>query len=848
MLKRRKRSLKSSSDTYDPDPLTETTAYDNNSIFPENQSVRGEPQHISNSVSCHEQKPRDCYQKQKKSPGRSRKDVKGDISKRPMLGRMNGFFSPSTIATPIKTNSGKPTTSPGETRSTIVSPHFLPRSLSSGSPAGVFHPKISSNVCAKAGGRDVSMKSRELYQQSLPQSTMRDNVLRNGTSRNAVNQSATSNVPHHIIGSRMTSGQRILSGKNEPSQQPKARIGARASERKDVIILNQRVIAKRQGLKGKAAERFIDLTIESPSVRSTPSPLQHDELVSDSDDDSLQISDDRTGLILEDSVRVANFSVPSGREENCCDVVDLSMDDPPAESRLKRRKNTGTKLTSFPIGSKLFNRNIYNISKNIEAHSPAKNPNGWNKVSEPLRDFDKQNDLSLAFGDVEYKDARSAGMRSAVRNEVPDPNSNIDRANISACSGRSVSDNIRISYASGDPLFDSLDHSVSFQEKEAGEFALSSHRNEMHLKEKITSSRAPKKNPSVVRRAQPHLDVIDVRCVGKLSKDAIVLSIPSQDEVLEVTRTPKTVPSASPSTLQERSRCSNISSRNKVDNVRLRPLSEQELGEVRAVTRGVWKQQPIAFVKEANITLKGQDFACLRGSRWLNDEVMNSFMALLNARNDKYHGVDDDVIMTDVRDAMGVTRVGGLLNYNNDERVDCLKIFKQPRPRVHAFNTFFFSRMTQGNGYDYRGVQRWLRRAKKHVRDLDLIFVPINLSNFHWVLAVIDIRNRQFLYFDSMMGSVVMNSVDILKRWLFDEVCDKASHDAANNMGVERWRIIINPNYLPRQHDTGSCGIFTLYIAEYLERGVKPDFTQRDIFVLRQRTVLFLRHGKLPEN
>lgn len=276
-------------------------------------------------------------------------------------------------------------------------------------------------------------------------------------------------------------------------------------------------------------------------------------------------------------------------------------------------------------------------------------------------------------------------------------------------------------------------------------------------------------------------------------------------------------------------------------DIRIRPLRQDELATVRSLTFGVRKTEVISYVKQAKIELKANDFSGLRGSRWLNDEVMNAFIALINDRNYRqvrlplksaakpaWEDEDDEIC-----EVAAVTSRP-------------LEVFRRPRPRAYIFNTFFLTRISQ-RGYDYQGVRRWLKRAGSGVKELDLIMCPVNLSNYHWVLTGIDLRGKRFLYLDSTSGDDVNGTIPLLRRWLHDEVADKYGKQAAADMKIDTWGCDINPSFTPKQKDGGSCGVFTVYAAEYLERGKRPDFTQDNIRTLRQRTALFLKKGKLPE-
>lgn len=276
--------------------------------------------------------------------------------------------------------------------------------------------------------------------------------------------------------------------------------------------------------------------------------------------------------------------------------------------------------------------------------------------------------------------------------------------------------------------------------------------------------------------------------------------------------------------------------RGSLDNIRLQELGDGEKAMFKSLTQGVAKGEVIAKVASANIVLCGRDIVRLRGRRWLNDEVVNAFSALINERSRAHFAAEDE------NDSV----VG---NDDDDDEDECTVVetgaVRLRRPRAYMFNSFFHTRVTSG-GYDYGGVRRWPKRADVDIAALDLVLVPVNLNNYHWVLAAVDLRHMEFLYLDSMYGGDSLGVLKTLKRWLRDEVENNHGEARAKAMKIDEWAEVICPSYLPRQEDDGSCGVFTLFMADYLELGKMPDFSQSDIGVMRQRTVLFLKDGKLP--
>ena len=53
--------------------------------------------------------------------------------------------------------------------------------------------------------------------------------------------------------------------------------------------------------------------------------------------------------------------------------------------------------------------------------------------------------------------------------------------------------------------------------------------------------------------------------------------------------------------------------------------------------------------------------------------------------------------------------------------------------------------------YDYNDVRRWTKNID--IFEYDKIFIPINISNGHWTLAVISMQLLEIKYYDSLNGN-----------------------------------------------------------------------------------------------
>lgn len=622
-------------------------------------------------------------------------------------------------------------------------------------------------------------------------------------------------------------------------------------------------LAKDRGIEEVDASRIVDLTVEgitSEELKFASPSDDHDEFVSDSDSDNFASSPDSHpspnrashahSRHRRSDVALNERQDDSSKQRKADDIIVLSSeDDEPCgkQSILKKKRQRGPNLIHVPVSSVLFQPDV---SKKIplplhKVHQESSSSNkhelrsrktrnaNIKKKDEHILKHAKAGTSSESFARLQInrdkhdevlivkEDIVNNDDEPPIRRRRPLP---MVKTRLNDCSER---------------LRQTLDKPMGGMKKPEGTSPDNPHasvllkygnekRNLVREIERRECSSSQKKRVmlSRVKKGPSYIE---------LDKDEVNSGMAGDDaaeEIIAVVKSKVRVENVGTEDSEEEAVVPFI------ENIRLRPVNAAEQREINRVTRNVRKKGVLATVKEANILLRGEDFSCLRGSRWLNDEVMNAFVGLINARNVN-HFVKR---MTHVRhDDDGV---GRLVREVGDESYDTF--FRLARPRTHVFNTFFMARLGSLTKYDYNGVRRWLKRAGKNVATLDLILVPINLSNFHWVLVGIDIRNHHFLYLDSMLGRDCDEAIEVLKKWLYDEVVDKINEETAKKMNINHWRCVINPTYLPQQGDGGSCGVFSLYLAEYLERGERPDFTQKDIFTMRQRTVLFLKGGYLP--
>ncbi|KAJ0251185.1 Ubiquitin-like-specific protease ESD4 [Hirschfeldia incana] len=222
------------------------------------------------------------------------------------------------------------------------------------------------------------------------------------------------------------------------------------------------------------------------------------------------------------------------------------------------------------------------------------------------------------------------------------------------------------------------------------------------------------------------------------------------------------------------------------------PLTEEEEAEVYQAFSGRNRRKVLVTHESSNIDITGEVLQCLTPSAWLNDEVINVYLELLKERETR-------------------------------EPKNYLK--------CHFFNTFFYKKLLSDSGYNFKAVRRWTTQRKLGYAliDCDMIFVPIH-RGVHWTLAVINNRDRKFLYLDSLNGvdSKILNA---LAKYLGDEAKEKSGKD----IDVSSWEMEFVEG-IPQQQNGYDCGMFMLKYIDFFSRGLGLCFSQEHMPYFRLRT------------
>ncbi|KAF8213282.1 hypothetical protein K438DRAFT_1085347 [Mycena galopus ATCC 62051] len=186
--------------------------------------------------------------------------------------------------------------------------------------------------------------------------------------------------------------------------------------------------------------------------------------------------------------------------------------------------------------------------------------------------------------------------------------------------------------------------------------------------------------------------------------------------------------------------------------------------------------------KYAREQVSDQDIVRLKPLKWLNDEVINFYGALILGRSE-------------------ASKENPATNGKS----------KQKKPLdVHFFSTFFWTKLEK-EGYEKGRLAKWTKKID--IFSKDTILIPVNHGNVHWTAAAINFRQKRIESFDSMhddRGRVFK----LLRQYVDLEHRNKKK----TPFDFTGWEDYTSAD-TPTQENGFDCGVFTCQFLESLSRG-----------------------------
>jgi len=255
---------------------------------------------------------------------------------------------------------------------------------------------------------------------------------------------------------------------------------------------------------------------------------------------------------------------------------------------------------------------------------------------------------------------------------------------------------------------------------------------------------------------------------GSDTSDAEVLELSDDSDVEERVAAGANMPTVDASALWEDAEARLGVVGKRVEWVSTLPLTKVQRQFVANLTAGVDSARPVRPRNKANIVLLVADFLRLHGERWLNGELMNSVIVMINDKQQRLHAAKTplDVEELDVEE---------------------LEAEAPANLRSCMFGTYFFSRLVPvAVAYDYDGVRRWGAGVRLDLSAVDVILVPINVDGSHWVLVQVNVQDQFFLFYDPFGTKDNQGYVNAVLRWLIDELRATVGQGAVAEWAVDK--------------------------------------------------------------
>jgi Ulp1 family protease len=192
-----------------------------------------------------------------------------------------------------------------------------------------------------------------------------------------------------------------------------------------------------------------------------------------------------------------------------------------------------------------------------------------------------------------------------------------------------------------------------------------------------------------------------------------------------------------------------------------------------------------------------ENILCLREMKWLNDEVINFYMALL----------EDWSKHTDNR-------------------------------RTFIFTTFFMDKLLK----NVEEVRMWRSRRRAYAVDVwsvEQLLIPIHVGLSHWALLVVHPQVHTMMYLDSLHfdGNVYLDAVTRFFKM----------RAATEQQRGTQWQLVtdIKP---PRQPNPYDCGVYTIINACLLTKGQaihESSYSYKEAKVFRKKIAYSICKGSI---
>jgi sentrin-specific protease 1 len=220
----------------------------------------------------------------------------------------------------------------------------------------------------------------------------------------------------------------------------------------------------------------------------------------------------------------------------------------------------------------------------------------------------------------------------------------------------------------------------------------------------------------------------------------------------------------------------------------------EEVAEVNAVMQDPDDEKLVFTIGTNRVTVGS--LKTLRPATWVNDEVINGYLRLLDRRHKENSS------------GSGIS---------------------------HVYLSFFMTQLTErwdkdmrvSDTFDYNLVQKWSRKVPGgDIFKLDKLFFPINRRREHWLLIVAFMQEGCIRLYDSMDRHDIQMYESYTKK-VFEYLRKEKMKKHAE--ALDKDDVTIEYCAVPQQTNGNDCGVFVCGFVEHILNNRELKFSQTDI-------------------
>ena len=196
-----------------------------------------------------------------------------------------------------------------------------------------------------------------------------------------------------------------------------------------------------------------------------------------------------------------------------------------------------------------------------------------------------------------------------------------------------------------------------------------------------------------------------------------------------------------------------------------------------------------------------------------------------NTRNFSYRTITDN---------FQCLKVG---NFMNDEVISIILDIMQTQStsqRCLLLNTYVLNK-ARGDVCFSSWIHKWIKKHQNKFgykpEDIEKIFFPVNIGNYHWVAGVVDVKRKVIIYYDPLHKDLDSSSLSrntrgasshMLELTHLEDLYNLVSYLFCNRSYKkfhDEWNLEYELDiHVPRQHDSYNCGIYILLYAYHIQK------------------------------